>query len=292
MRRVGPEGISGDIRVTTTAPQRRLAAIVAADVAGYTRLMADDEPGTLAALKAHRAAAIDPPVGAHGGHVVKSVGDGLLLEFPSVVEAVACTIDIQRRMAERNRDVPPGRRIVFRIGVNIGDIIVDDGDMFGDGVNLAARLEQIAEPGGICLSDDAWRQVRGKIDLPATDGGVRRLRHVANPVRVYRIPPPPDAAAAPGIDARLTAGIAAQRSAAGFAGAVMVAAGIAAAAIWYLADPHAAYHQRFQSPVPPPTAHAAARPAPAFVSPPVSVLPARHTSAGAIDAGRRTRYNS
>ena len=235
--------------MTTTTPQRRLAAIVAADVAGYTRLMADDERGTLAALKAHRAAAIDPPVGAHGGHVVKSVGDGLLLEFPSIVEAVACTIDIQRRMAERNRDVPPGRRILFRIGVNIGDILVEDGDMFGDGVNLAARLEQIARPGGICLSDDAWRQVCGKIDVAAADGGIRRLRHVAKPVRVYRIPPPPEAAA-PGIDARLAADIAAQRSVAAFAGMLMIAAGLAAAAIWYLADPRAVRDPPIQAEAP------------------------------------------
>lgn len=235
-------------RVPTATTERRLSAIVAADVVGYTRLMAADEAATLAAFKDHRASLIDPAIARHRGHIVKTTGDGLLLEFVSVVEAVACAIEIQRGMAERNRDVPADRRIVFRIGVNIGDVVAEDGDVFGDGVNLAARLEQAAEPGGICLSEDAWRQVRGKVDTEAVDGGEQRFKNVPRPVRVYRIGPPrggavPSPAAARGRRVR-------RWRAAAIAGFSAVVAAGAAGGIWYLggreppAGPNAAVAQR------------------------------------------------
>src|SRR5215467_13961935 len=132
--------------------QRRLAAIISADVAGYSRLMGADESRTLAALKAHRRELIDPKIAEYGGRIVKTTGDGLLLEFPSVVDAIRCAVDMQRRMADRNAGVPPEQRIEFRIGINVGDIIVDGDDIYGDGVNVAARLEALADPGGICVS--------------------------------------------------------------------------------------------------------------------------------------------
>src|SRR5215813_7836051 len=168
---------------------RKLAAIVAADVAGYARLMGTDERGTLLALKAHRADLIDPLVAAHKGQIVKTTGDGLLLSFPSVVEAVSCAVAVQSGMAKRNVEIPRERRIEFRVGVNIGDVIVEKGDVFGDGVNIAARLEQIAPPGGICLSEAAYRQVRGKLEIPIADTGEQQLKNIANPMRVYRIEP-------------------------------------------------------------------------------------------------------
>src|SRR6266480_4295437 len=144
--------------------ERRLAAILAADVAGYSRLTGLDEEGTHARLQDHLSTLVDPKVAEHRGRVVKNTGDGMLAEFSSVVDAVRCALDVQRGMAERNAQVPQEKRIEFRVGVNVGDIIIDRGDIFGDGVNVAARLEGIAEPGGICISDDAHRQVRGKLD--------------------------------------------------------------------------------------------------------------------------------
>ena len=156
------------ISTVPTGPiERHLAAIVAADVVGYSRLMGADEKGTLVALKAHRVKLIDPLVAAHKGRIVKTTGDGLLLSFPSVVEAVSCAVAVQSGMARRNESIPADDRIQFRIGVNIGDVIFEKGDVFGDGVNIAARLEQIAPPGGICLSEDAYRQVRGKLNIPS-----------------------------------------------------------------------------------------------------------------------------
>src|SRR6266540_4511002 len=143
--------------------QRRLAATVAADVAGYSRLMASDESGTLAALKGHRRELIDPKIAEYGGRIVKTTGDGLLLEFSSVVDAVRCAVEVQRGMAERNAGVPPEQRIEFRIGVNLGDIIIDRDDIYGDGVNVAARLEGLAQPGGVCISGAAHEQVRDKV---------------------------------------------------------------------------------------------------------------------------------
>ncbi len=148
---------------------RRLAAILAADVAGYSRLMSADEIGTFSALKAHRSDAIDPTIAAHKGRIVKTTGDGILVEFSSAIEAVACALDIQKTMSERNRDIPPDQRIDFRIGINVGDIIVDGGDVFGDGVNIAARLEGPAEPGGIYLSRAVHEQVAGKVAAAFTE---------------------------------------------------------------------------------------------------------------------------
>ena len=169
--------------------ERHLAAIVAADVVGYSRLMGADEKGTHLALQGHRKELIDSLIAAHKGHIVKTTGDGLLLRFPSVVEAVSCAVAMQSGMAKRNQGFPAGDRIEFRIGVNIGDVIFDKGDVFGDGVNIAARLEQIAPPGGICLSEDAYRQVRGKLDIPIADAGEQNLKNIAEPMRVYRIEP-------------------------------------------------------------------------------------------------------
>ena len=151
--------------------------------------MGTDEKGTHLALKGHRKELMDPLIAAHKGHIVKTTGDGLLLRFPSIVEAVSCAVAMQSGMAKRNRDISAGNRIEFRIGVHIGDVIVDKGDVFGDGVNIAARLEQIAPPGGICLSEDAYRQVRGKLDIAIADAGQQSLKNISNPIRIYRIEP-------------------------------------------------------------------------------------------------------
>jgi len=169
--------------------ERRLAAILAADVAGYSRLMGADEEDTLARLKAHRRELIDPKIGEHRGRIVKTTGDGILIEFPSVVEAISCAVAVQREMAERNAGTSQHRRIAFRIGVNLGDIIVEDGDIHGDGVNIAARLEGIAEPGGICISEDAFRQVRGKVDAEFDDLGEHSLKNITRPLRVFCVRP-------------------------------------------------------------------------------------------------------
>ena len=183
------------ISVPTPASERYLAAIVAADVVGYSRLMGANERGTLAALKAHRRDLIDPLIAGHKGHIVKTTGDGLLLKFASVVEAVSCAVAMQGGMAKRNTNIPAGNRIEFRIGINLGDVIVEKHDVFGDGVNIAARLEQIAPPGGLCLSEDAYRQVRGKLDIAVVDTGEQNLKNISHPVRVYRIEPVVAAAA-------------------------------------------------------------------------------------------------
>jgi adenylate cyclase len=167
--------------------QRRLAAILAGDVAGYSRLMGVDEVGTLNALKAIRRELADPAIAAHHGRVVKTTGDGILIEFPSVVDAVACAVAIQDGMVARNADVPEDKRIVFRIGINIGDIIIDEADIHGDGVNVAARLEGLAPPGGICLSGAAHDQVRGKLDVAFEDLGEQTLKNITRPVKVYRV---------------------------------------------------------------------------------------------------------
>jgi class 3 adenylate cyclase len=166
---------------------RKLAAILAADVAGYSRLTGLDEEGTYAQLQDHPRLLLDPKIGEHRGRSVKSTGDGLLAEFSSVVDAVRCALDVQLGMTQRNTDVPQEKRIEFRIGINLGDIIIDRGDIFGDGVNVAARLEGIAEPGGICISEDAYRQVRDKLDLNFEDAGDQQLKNIARPVRVYRV---------------------------------------------------------------------------------------------------------
>jgi len=173
--------------LATERIERRLAAILAADIAGYSRLMGADEEGTLERFKALRGELVDPKIGEHRGRMVKTTGDGILIEFPSVIEAVSCAVAVQREMARRNAGTPQDRRIAFRIGVNLGDIIVEDGDIHGDGVNIAARLEGIAEPGGICISEDAFRQVRGKVDAEFDDLGEQSLKNIVRPMRIYRI---------------------------------------------------------------------------------------------------------
>ena len=156
--------------------ERRLAAILAADVAGSCRLIGIDEEGTLAQLKALRKTLFDPKITDHRGRIVKNTGDGALVEFASVVDAVRCAVEIQRGMSEQNTDVPQDKRIELRIGVHVGDIIIEENDIFGDGVNIAVRLEGIAEPGGICISDDAYRQIRGKVDIAFEDMGPQASR--------------------------------------------------------------------------------------------------------------------
>ena len=173
--------------MSTERVERRLTAILAADVAGYSRLTGLDEEGTHARLVDHLRSLVDPKIAEHRGRIVKNTGDGLLAEFSSVVDAVRCALDVQHGMAERNSGVPEEKRIEFRIGINLGDIISDGGDIFGDGVNVAARLEGIAEPGGLCLSEDAHRQVRGKLELITEDMGELKLKNIAQPVRAYRV---------------------------------------------------------------------------------------------------------
>jgi adenylate cyclase len=163
--------------------ERRLAAILAADVAGYSRLMGRDEEGTLAQLKSFRKALVDPAVAEHRGRIVKTTGDGLLVEFASAVDAARCALEIQHSMARENTDVQQKQRIEFRIGIHLGDIIIDDNDIFGDGVNIAARLEGIAEPGGVCISDDTRRQIRGKLDIAFDDMGPQNLKNITEPMR-------------------------------------------------------------------------------------------------------------
>ena len=166
---------------------RRLAAILAADVAGYSRLMGADEEGTHERLKAHRRELVDPKISEHSGRIVKTTGDGMLAEFPSVVDAVRCAADIQRAMIDREAGIPEDGRIRWRIGINLGDVIVEDGDIFGDGVNVAARLEALAEPGGICVSGTVRDQVRDRLPYALDDMGEQSVKNIARPVRVYAL---------------------------------------------------------------------------------------------------------
>jgi adenylate cyclase len=168
--------------------ERRLAAILAADVAGYSRLMGEDEEGTLAALKAIRRELGNPKITEHRGRIVKTTGDGMLVEFPSVVDAVRCAVEVQREMALRNTEIQAERRIEFRFGINLGDIIIEDDDIYGDGVNVAARLDALAEPGGICVSRVVRDQVRDKVDFGFEDLGEQQVKNIARSIRVYRIP--------------------------------------------------------------------------------------------------------
>src|ERR1700746_79003 len=170
-------------------PVRRLTAILAADVAGDSRLMGADEEGTHERLKGHLAKLVEPKIREHRGHTVKTTGDGVLIEFPSVVDAVRCAVEIQRGMAERAAIAPAHRRIALRMGINIGDIIIDDDDIYGDGVNVAARLETLAEPGTICVSRVAHDQVQDKLDVAFEDPGNHSVKNIARPVHVYRIVP-------------------------------------------------------------------------------------------------------
>jgi len=184
---MGVQSLEPGCVVSSERVERRLAAILAADVAGYSRLMGRDEEGTLAQLKSFRKALVDPAIAEHRGRIVKTTGDGILAEFASAVDAARCAIEVQRGMAEQNTSVPQELRIEFRIGIHLGDIIIDDNDIFGDGVNIAARLEGIAEPGGVCISDDAQRQIRGKVDIAFEDMGAQTLKNIPEPMRVWRI---------------------------------------------------------------------------------------------------------
>ena len=167
--------------------ERRLTAVLAADVAGYSRMMGRDEEATLAQLKSIRKALVDPAIDEHHGRIVKTTGDGMLVEFASAVDAARCAAEVQRGMAEQNADLPQDVRIEFRVGIHVGDIIVDENDIFGDAVNIAARLEGIAEPGGVCISDDAQRQIRGKVDIGFDDMGLQTLKNIAEPMRAWRM---------------------------------------------------------------------------------------------------------
>ena len=169
--------------------QRRLTAILAADVAGYSRLMGADEEGTLAQLKAHRRALVDPKITEHRGRIVKTTGDGMLVEFASVVDALRCAVEVQRGMAERNAEVSQDKRIEFRVGIHQGDIIIDGGDIFGDGVNVAARLEGLAEPGGVCVSARVQEDAQGKLEIAFENAGEQQLKNIARPVQVYQVRP-------------------------------------------------------------------------------------------------------
>ena len=173
--------------MTDNRVERRLAAVLAADIAGYSRLMGRDEERTLAQLKSFRKTLVDPGIATHRGRIVKTTGDGMLVEFASAVDAARCAVEVQREMARRNIGVSPELRIEFRIGIHVGDIIIDDNDIFGDGVNIAARLEGIAEPGGVCISDDAHRQIRGKIDIAFDNIGEQTLKNIAEPMGAWRI---------------------------------------------------------------------------------------------------------
>ena len=167
---------------------RKIAAILVADVVGYGRLAGSDEDRTLSRLRGLRSDLIDPAIAAHRGRVVKRTGDGLLAEFRSVVDAVRCAVEVQSGMVERNAGLPPERCIEFRVGIHLGDVVEEaDGDLMGDGVNIAARLEGIAKPGAICLSEQAYWQVKGRLDITVTDLGLTQLKNIAEPIRVYSL---------------------------------------------------------------------------------------------------------
>src|ERR1700751_5585340 len=170
------------------AETRKLAAILAADVAGYSKLAGADEERTLARLRALRSDLFDPTIALHHGRVVKRTGDGVLIEFRSVVDAVRCAIEMQNGMVERNAGLPPERRIEFRVGIHLGDVVEEsDGDLMGDGVNIASRLETVAKPGAICLSEQAYWQVKGRLEMAVTDLGAPQLKNIAEAVHVYSL---------------------------------------------------------------------------------------------------------
>src|ERR1700757_1463089 len=170
-------------------PVRRLTAILAADVAGYSRLMGTDEEGAHERLKAHLRELVNPKIEEHRGRIVKNTGDGFLAEFQNVVDAVRCAVEIQQEMADRNATAPPEKQTEFRVGVNLGDVIAEEHDIFGDGVNVAARLEALAEPGGICVSRVVRDQVRDKLDFAFKDLGEQQVKNIARPVRAYALQP-------------------------------------------------------------------------------------------------------
>jgi class 3 adenylate cyclase len=173
--------------LTDSRVERRLAAVLAADVAGYSRLMGRDEEHTLAGLKAIRKSLVDPAIAAYRGRIVKTTGDGLLAEFASAVDAACCGVEVQRGMAAQNVNVPQDVRIEFRIGIHVGDIIIDDNDIFGDGVNIAARLEGIAEAGGICISRQAFDQIEGKLQFAFREMGLQNLKNITKPIEVFAV---------------------------------------------------------------------------------------------------------
>src|SRR5450759_4848602 len=167
--------------------ERRLTAILAGDVVGYSRLMGADEEGTLSRLNAHRREFLEPKIADHRGRIVKRTGDGILIEFASAVDAARCAVEIQHGMIERNAPVPQDKRIELRIGIHVGDVIIENGDIFGDGVNIAARLEGVAQPGGICVSDRVQEDVRGKVHVVFEDTGHQQLKNIARPIHVFRV---------------------------------------------------------------------------------------------------------
>jgi adenylate cyclase len=167
--------------------ERRLAAILVADMVGYSRLISEDESGTLARLRTDRADLIDPAIARHGGEIIRLAGDGALIEFPSVVEAVQCAVDIQRGMAERNAERPEPQRIVFRMGVNLGDIVIEPDNLHGEGINVAARLEAMAPPGGILTTEEIARHVDGKVSARLEFVGKRTVKNIDHPIQVYRV---------------------------------------------------------------------------------------------------------
>lgn len=175
--------------IMSSGTQRRLAAIVVADVVGYSRLMGADEMATLDALRGHRSGLIDPLVSENRGRIVKTMGDGLLLEFPSIVDAVRCSVEVQKGMVDRNATVPDGAALRLRIGVHLGDIIVEGADIFGDGVNIAARIEALADPGGVAISDDAHRHVQGRLEVAWRHGGTHHAKNIARPISIWRWSP-------------------------------------------------------------------------------------------------------
>src|ERR1700745_145051 len=177
----------GSTTLATGRLERRLAAILAADVAGYSRLMGVDEEGTHERLRAHFRELVDPKIKEHRGRIVKNTGDGLLAEFPSVVDAVRCAVEVQRGMVERDAAIPPDQRLEFRIGINLGDVIADGDDIFGDGVNIAARLEALAEPGGICISRTVRDHVGERLPYAFDDMGEQDVKNIAQPVHAFAI---------------------------------------------------------------------------------------------------------
>ena len=173
--------------MTEVGVQRRLMAILAGDMVGYSRLMELDEAGTLARLRAHRVELIDPAIARNGGRIIKNTGDGMLVEFPSLVDAAACAIEIQQRMSRRNADVPSDRQILFRLGLNIGDVIIEDGDVYGDGVNIAARVQELADPGGICVTRAVYEQLGSKLEIAFETMGEPKLKNITRSIPVYRL---------------------------------------------------------------------------------------------------------
>src|SRR5215471_9625128 len=229
-RSASPHGLGAE-----TAAARRLAAILAADVVGYSRLMGAEEERTHERLKTHRRQVVDPKIREHHGRIVKTTGDGMLAEFPSVVDAVRCAVELQRAMIDRNTDIAEDERIAFRVGVNLGDVIAEGGDIYGDGVNVAARLEALAEPGGICISGTVWDHIRDKLAYPFEDRGEQSVKNIARPVRVFGL----DAAAVGSLPlAPAVPQISSWRSARStkrlpLAAGIIAFVGIAAIAVWW-----------------------------------------------------------